>query len=273
VIHDAQFMQKPFKLSTATSSGADRMLPSHLSNMAATFTLFARLPYKLRNKIWHHALPLFPRIIELRNVRSKDELHKNALARWIAFPTLKPTLLSVNRESRQTLLPYYAAPFQALRICPRLGIESLLINYEIDTLFINIGFRWPTFLDVLFRHLFGSTFAEVQDNLKRVAGTEHFWAPLLEEAWQRRMRGNMTEFMIEFSSLEETIAVAVKEFPERPFPWRLIWFVDLSEESEEWRRLEEDLYPFFNPYRKKRYSERLCVATGRPSDSWKLRLR
>jgi hypothetical protein len=170
-------------------------------------------------------------------------------------------------------LPYYAVPFQALRICPHLGIESLLINYEIDTLFVNISFRWPTHSEVLFRDLFGSTFGEVQDNLKRLASTEYFWATLLEEARQRRIKGNRAEFMTVFNSLEEAIVVAEKQLPEHPFPWRLFRFVELAQESDKWSRLEEDLYPFFNSCRKKRYSERLCMATERPSDSWKLILR
>jgi len=161
--------------------------------MVTTFTLFSQLPHKLRSKIWHHALPLFPRIIELRHVRSKDGLHNHAPPRWVVFPTSKPTLLCINQESRQILLPHYSSPFQSLRICPHLGIQSLLINYNVDILFINIDSRWPGHSDLLFRNLFGSRFDEVQGNLKRLAGTEYFWATLLGEARQRRMKGNKME--------------------------------------------------------------------------------
>jgi hypothetical protein len=238
--------------------------------MVTTFTLFSQLPHKLRSKIWHHALPLFSRIIELRHVRSKDELHNHASPRWIVFPTSKPTLLSINQESRQILLPHYSSPFQSLRICPHLGIQSLLINYDVDTLFINIESRWPGHLDVLFRDLVGSRFDEVQGNLKKLAGTEYFWATMLEEARQRRMKGNRREFLSEFVGLEEAVVVAERLSPELPLSRRLVRFEELTEESEDWRRLEEYLYPFFSPFRKKRYLERLCVAVETPSDFWKL---
>jgi 2EXR family len=241
--------------------------------MATIFTFFQQLPYELRKKIWYNALSLFPRIVELRNMRSKEEFQKGAAPCWIAFPTPKPTLLSVNRESRQTLLPYYAKPFQARRICPHLGMENLLFNYELDTLFINIGFRWMTHSTVLFTDLFGNNFHEVKEHLKRLAGTEHFWATLLKEGRQRRIQGIGEEFMAGFKNLKEATVVADKAFPVRSTPWRLVRFVDLGEMSEEWQRLEEDLYPFFNFSRKKKYLERLCTTIERPSDSWKLRMR
>lgn len=123
---------------------------------------------------------------------------------------------------------------------------------------------------MLFRDLFGSRFDEVQVNLKRLAGTEYFWAPLLEEARPRRMKGNRTEFLSEFVGLEEAVVVTENLSAESPNARRLIEFEDLAEEDEEWRRLEEDIYPFFAPFRKKRYMERLCTAVERPCDSWKL---
>ena len=79
--------------------------------------------------------------------------------------------------------------------------------------------------------------------------------------------------MAEFSGLEEAIVVADMKFPERVVPWRLVQFQDLEERSQEWVRVEEDLPPFFDPSRKKRYSERLCAVIERQSDYWKLRLR
>ena len=241
--------------------------------MVTTFTLFSQLPHKLRSKIWHHALPLFPRIIELRHVRSKDGLHNHAPPRWVVFPTSKPTLLCINQESRQILLPHYSSPFQSLRICTHLGIQSLLINYNVDILFINIDSRWPGHSDLLFRNLFGSRFDEVQGNLKRLAGTEYFWATLLGEARQRRMKGNKMEFLSDFVCLEEAVVVAEKLSAESPIARRLIEFENLAEDGEDWRHLEEDLYPFFTPFRKKRYLERLCTAVERPCDSWKLRMK
>jgi hypothetical protein len=238
--------------------------------VATTFTLFPRLPFNLRSKIWSHSLPLFSRIIELKSLSSIHELRKNEPPRWLAIPTSKPTLLSINRESRRVLSPYYATPFQARRISPHLGIEGLLINYKIDTLFINIGFRWPTHSDVLFSDLLGSNFEEVKDNLKLLAGTEYFWETLSEEVRQRKSKGNRMQFIAEFGSLREAIVVAKNRFPERIVPWRLIQFVDLHQGSEERRRVQQDLPHFFDPYRKKRYSERLCAKIEKPSILWKL---
>ncbi len=191
----------------------------------------------------------------------------------VVFPTSKPTLLSINHESRQILFPHYSSPFQSLRICAHLGIQSLLINYDIETLFINIESRWQDHSDVLFRDFFGSRFDEVQVNLKRLAGTKYFWATLLKEARQRKMKGNRTKFLSEFVGLEQAVVVTEKLSPELPRPRRLVRFEELTDKSGDWRRSEEDLYPFFNPLRKKRYLERLCVAVERPSDSWKFGLR
>jgi len=47
--------------------------------------------------------------------------------------------------------------------------------------------------------------------------------------------GNGTEFMSEFSNMEETIVVARNRFPERPITWTLTRFVGVYEGSEEWR--------------------------------------
>jgi hypothetical protein len=241
--------------------------------MATAFTLFPRLPLNLRSKIWSHSLPLFPRIIELKNLSSIHELRKDEPPRWLAIPNSKPTLLSINRESRRVLSPYYAAPFQARRISPHFGIERLLINYEIDTLFINIGFRWPTHSDVLFSDLLGSNFEELKDNLKLLAGTEYFWETLSEEVRQRKSKANRMQFIAEFGSLRETIVIARNRFPERIVPWRLIRFEDLHRGSEQWRRVQHDLPHFFDPDRKKRHSVRLCAKIEKPSILWELKLR
>ncbi len=87
------------------------------------------------------------------------------------------------------------------------------------------------------------------------------------------MKGNRSEFLSEFVGLEETVVVAEKLSPELSRPRRLVRFEGLTEESEDWRRLVEDLYPFFSSFRKKRYLTRLRVAVERPSDSWKFGLR
>ena len=77
---------------------------------------------------------------------------------------------------------------------------------------------------MLFRDLFGSRFDEVQVNLKRLAGTEYFWATLLEEARHRRMKGYGTEFLSEFVGLEEAVVVTEKLSTESPNARRLIEF-------------------------------------------------
>jgi hypothetical protein len=233
--------------------------------METTFTVFPQLPLELRSKVWRFALLLFPRVIELKSIKPANGLDKNTRPWWIAYPTSKPILLSINRESRRILLPYYSAPFQARRISPRIGIEGLIISYYVDTLFINTEFQSSRHSDVLFRDLFGSYFSEVQDNLKRIACTETFWVKLVEEGYQKKIGAKRAGLMEEFTNLEEAIVVVTRTSPEHSVPWQLRQFVELHEGCEEWRRVEKELHPIFNSLRKERYNKRLCAKIETPS--------
>ncbi|KAE9380150.1 hypothetical protein N431DRAFT_498040 [Stipitochalara longipes BDJ] len=202
--------------------------------MATTFTVFSRLSLERRGKVWRCALLLFPRIIELKSVKSINEFDKHSRPRWFAIPNSKPTLLSVN------------PPFQARRISPHPGIEGLLISYHIDTLFINTDFRPSSHSDVLFRDLFGSYFVEIQNNLKRIACVEDFWVAILEGRCQRRFGIKRTKVMNEFTNLEEAIVVAKRFSRDYSIPRKLSHFEELPEGSEDWPRLEKDRHLFFH---------------------------
>jgi hypothetical protein len=123
----------------------------------------------------------------------------------------------------------------------------------------------------MLKALLGDNLKAFKEQLKNLAGTKHFWETLLFEARKRRMSGDRTEFMAEYINLDEATVVLENDL-ERLVPWRLVQFEDLDEKSDEWEIMEEDLSPIFNPSRQKKYSERLCMAVERPSDSWKLKL-
>jgi len=221
---------------------ASSLVSSLPANMKTKFTFFPRLPLNLRSKVWRCSLALFPRIIELKSMEPLDEHYKRAGPRWLAIPNSKPILLSVNRESRRVLLPYYSAPFQSRKLSPHLGVESLLISYHVDILFMNTNFRSSCQAGVLFRDIFGSNFVEIQDNLKRLACTENFWVTMLQEVSVRRSRNESFRLLNEFTILQEAIVVSQTDFLEQSLPRRLSHLVELPEGDEEWKHLKRELY-------------------------------
>jgi hypothetical protein len=105
--------------------------------MATDFDLFPKLPVEIRHQIWHHAIPLFLRIIEASLV-----LYSHLVGgAWIIRATHIPGLLSANLESRAIARDWYSQIFKRDPWLPWTDQKSphhLLMNYHIDTLFINM---------------------------------------------------------------------------------------------------------------------------------------
>lgn len=119
-----------------------------------TFTIFNKLPKELRLMIWNLAMPHFPRIILVQKYacRRLVTMDRNNGVDRSHFPKILntsgchartnhiATLLCVNQEARYELLRQYYNPF-AKKFCGPgiVPLENLLINYNIDILFLAAG--------------------------------------------------------------------------------------------------------------------------------------
>ncbi|KUJ23493.1 uncharacterized protein LY89DRAFT_728239 [Mollisia scopiformis] len=163
--------------SRATVASSARDTPVDVE-IGITFQYFKTLPITVRQKILRNAMRLFPRIIEFRKpgIRMKDA---NGFPRekWIVSASSIPTLLSVNKEARATLLPFYNTfifDFLVEDNEQRLA-KNLLMNFEHDTLFIRARELCTRYYDSeplwdSFKDIFGLSFQSIlNDNLKSLA--------------------------------------------------------------------------------------------------------
>jgi hypothetical protein len=141
--------------------------------MAHAFTIFPLLPPEMRLKIWNHAFYFFPRVVEVRPQILDHDIpieHR----KWDAMASTILTLLQVNSEARYEMLPRYSAPFPSRKFRPYYG-TSLLISYEIDTLYFRMSFMSYVPRKTLFQHVFEDAEVEVKNNLRCMAGNDKFW--------------------------------------------------------------------------------------------------
>jgi hypothetical protein len=149
--------------------------------MATDFHLFLKHPVENRHQIWRHAIPLFPRVIEASLVPYSHIVG----GAWIIRATHVPALLSANSESRAIARDWYAQIFKRDPWLPWTDQKSpshLLINYSIDTLFINMPQTTMQDASVIgiFTQIFGyETTVELKQHLKSLAGTGHFWSKFM----------------------------------------------------------------------------------------------
>ena len=149
--------------------------------MSEIFHLFPSLPTEIRHQIWDDAISLFPRVIEASLVPYSHIVG----GAWILRSTAIPTLLSVNSESRSIAKRSYSQIFQTDPWMPWTEQKSyyhLLINYEIDTSFINMrnARMYDSSVLNILTQIFGHDAAmELKQNLKSLAGTWEFWSKLL----------------------------------------------------------------------------------------------
>jgi hypothetical protein len=145
--------------------------------MTRTFTLFQFLPTELRLKVWNYAFGFFTRVIELTPQGAQPEIMVR-YRRWEAMASTTLTLLQVNRETRYEFLPRYSSPFNPGKIGP-CHSNSLLINYETDTIYFRTGIMPYALAPTLFSHVFGKDEAEVRENLESLAGNDKFWRNMM----------------------------------------------------------------------------------------------
>jgi hypothetical protein len=148
--------------------------PSNCSiTMAQIFTLFPRLPPELRLRIWNQGFPFFPRVIEVTSQFLNSDISVPN-RKWSAMASSILTLLQINHEARNELLPRYSAPFSLRNLDPY-SPAFLLINYEIDTIYFRVDVMAHISRDMFFEHIFEAAEGEMRSNLTRLAGNDRFW--------------------------------------------------------------------------------------------------
>ncbi|KAH8779496.1 hypothetical protein BGZ57DRAFT_952508 [Hyaloscypha finlandica] len=202
--------------------------------MATYFLLFPRLPAEIRLRIWQHALPLFPRILEAKSITHEEPSSSSSeylstlfdSPNWIITPTSRQTLLHVNTEFRLEMGPLIDFNKEET-ICPQQ--PSIKLSCVTETLFINSNVLSSRrgFIRGIFEEIFEDTSA-VKKELRTLAGNETFW----EVVW---ISEGGIEFIKEFMKLEEIIIVA-KENPFVEYGERFVRFEEGVIVSEERRR-------------------------------------
>jgi hypothetical protein len=175
-----------FIIEVLTHSAATTMSETIMNN-EPTFTLFSQLPIELRLKIWHHALPLFSRVLELKPVHWNDTTFPETvpwnfreLPIWNISISTSPILLQVNAEARYELLPRYFN-FLSSAVAPSPSCQipgDVSFCPEADTLYINLKAsqkmcRSP--MRGLLEEVFGEKSQKVKKRLRTLAGSERFW--------------------------------------------------------------------------------------------------
>lgn len=136
-VHITQSTPETSTTSTTTAPKSDDNVYLKMS----IFHHFARLPKELHLKIWARTLPRFPRIIETEPTYKIIHDPNVPLGVKTAVTVLEvackapPTLLQIDQESRSELRRNCYSPFNS-NISP--NINSLLINYDSDTLFVHV---------------------------------------------------------------------------------------------------------------------------------------
>ncbi|CZS98688.1 hypothetical protein WAI453_001900 [Rhynchosporium graminicola] len=198
-----------------------------------SFTLYSKLPLELRNKIIHHCIPHFPRIIQ---VGSNDTSPYEYIYDVIASST--NPLLQVNGDFRNEVGRYYTAPFIFFSGSGRdVDVKKLRVNWEIDTLFIrrvavpiSLMHEDLSVLDTLFVILFGTNFEQVKNHLCKLAGSvfshRGFWNRVVGPIHlMQTMQDPFRKFEIfdGFLKLEEVVLVG----PNTPEYNKLLRFEDM----------------------------------------------
>lgn len=115
------------------------------------FYLFPNLPLELRRKIWHCSLRLFPRIIEVRPRTTPTEAWDPLTTKHHVRATSPLVLLSINKEARKELLPFYTELSSDVSLnlildsdedSPSVSTMPPMVNFEIDAIYFNVA--WDT---------------------------------------------------------------------------------------------------------------------------------
>jgi hypothetical protein len=119
---------------------------------SAIFKYFPLLPLELQQLVWRYALPLFPRIVTIRPfVRSEEPVESSSesisnVPKWVITTSNIPTLLSINRESRQELLRFYNISFDPINA--KSIVANLKFSCLTDTLYVDLNHPLQTRLPI-----------------------------------------------------------------------------------------------------------------------------
>jgi hypothetical protein len=153
---------------------------------SAIFKYFPLLPLELQQLIWRYALPLFPRIVTVRPfVRSQEMVESSSesisnVPKWVLTTSNIPTLLSINRESRQELLRFYNISFDP--ISARSIVPNLKFSCLTDTLYVDLNHSLHTQLPIpgILEEIFTpSSYILLKKQLRNFAGSTRFWVAAL----------------------------------------------------------------------------------------------
>jgi hypothetical protein len=147
--------------------------------MATSFHLFPKLAPELRLRIWYHAIPIFPRILEVKSITynepSSSDLSLSDIfdsPNWKITPTSRPTLLHINSESRREMGTFLAFNREET-ICPKQ--PNIKLACSADTLLITLESicRRRGYVRGVFEEIFEDT-SDVKKELRVLAGNETF---------------------------------------------------------------------------------------------------
>ncbi|CZR51577.1 uncharacterized protein PAC_01454 [Phialocephala subalpina] len=166
--HEDHRQYPPLNDAPSISSGTLTIEDS--STEEPKFMLFPRLPIELRLKIWQCAIPLFPRIIEIRR-------QGYTATYWTANISSASTLLNTSEESRDAVARFYENPPDLnVKISDERRTNDMRINLEVDTLFLDVdvlpydALRGSLVLDQYLGEVFGTEYAQkVKSRLKNLA--------------------------------------------------------------------------------------------------------
>ena len=142
------------------------------------FPFFSELPLELRLQIWHEALHLFRRVIEVDP--GEHPYSPGSPFTITVTPPFAPVLLQINREPRTELLPIFRNLFShRWTFVPH--YHNLLVDLSNDILFIKLRTQMmlvPTLADgrivPLFRKIFWAHVDEVVSRLESLAVNHAF---------------------------------------------------------------------------------------------------
>ncbi|KAL2069103.1 hypothetical protein VTL71DRAFT_15441 [Oculimacula yallundae] len=236
-------------------------------NIPTEFTLFNRLPLELRTKIIHHSIPHFPCILQVKPItltsanntstNTNSNTHnttEDISDRYDVITTSSTPLLQVSSEFRNEVSRYYTSPFTFKSGTGR-DISRLLVNWEIDTLFVRSMHEprlasWTPLivlrlspssqLDLLWQTLFSTNTPQVKLQLRKLAGSVSygfaFWSQIIGSfRTPQRLPDAFAKFAVfdEFMKLEEVVSVTG--------PWtsheksnRLLKFKDVKRRHPLW---------------------------------------
>ncbi|KAF7954382.1 hypothetical protein EAE96_005506 [Botrytis aclada] len=140
-----------------------------------TFHCFPKLIPELRFKIWRYTPALFPRIIEVRPRTTPTEAWNPFTTRHHVRVTAPITLLQINHEARELLLPFYtllssdatlAQISQHHLASPNPHEKPPMVNFDADTIYFSVA--WSTTEEIPYLSFIQRLFQNFDQDKQRV---------------------------------------------------------------------------------------------------------